>query len=432
MKNEIDRDWFDERILERFLRYVRIDTASDRHSKGRPTTAGQWDLARMILEELKTMGVRHAELDDRCFLTASLGPNPDAGPTGPPAIGFMAHMDTSEEVSGKNVRPRVRRTYNGKAIRLNAGIVLDPEEFPDLKRYTGKTVVTTDGTTLLGADDKAGIAEIITAAEYLLRHLEIPHGKIELIFTPDEETGFGMDLFPLDRIESRLCYTLDGSGEDVIETECFEAYRVDVEFHGKSFHLGYARGKLVNAVEMASAFISMIPKEESPQATDGRYGYYCPLEINGTVEAARTSVFIRDFDPRECLRRVAALRAVARACEHVYPGGKIKVKQTRQYSNMKAVLDRFPQVTEHLREAVKAAGNEPEMHLIRGGTDGARLTEKGIPTPNIFTGGYNYHSNLEWAALPAMVKASLTVVHLARIWGKESGRSRSRKRTESA
>jgi tripeptide aminopeptidase len=325
-------------------------------------------------------------------------------------------MDTSQDVSGSNVKPLVHTDYNGKAIHLKDGKILDPRESPDLKRYRGQTIITSDGTTLLGADDKAGISEIMTAAEYLIRHPEVPHGRLELIFTPDEETGFGMSRFPKNKVKSRFCYTLDGGGEGIIDSECFEAYRIEVDFSGKSIHPGEARGILVNAVEMAASFISMIPKEESPQATDKRYGYYMPNEISGNAEKASAALIVRDFEPAGCRRRIKALHAIAKAIEGIHPKGSVTISETKQYSNMRRFLKDHRGVMNHLEKAIRQTGIEPKRNIIRGGTDGARLSEMGIPTPNIFAGGYNFHSPLEWAGLPSMVKAAQTVVNLARIW----------------
>jgi tripeptide aminopeptidase len=418
MNSMEENNWFGERILTRFLDYVQIDTASDKHSSSRPTTDGQWDLARKLLEELKGLGVKEASVDEHCFLVAVLDPNNPAGGSVP--IGFMAHMDTTEEVSGHAVKPMVHREYNGSVIHLADGVALDPGEFPELKRYTGETIITASGDTLLGADNKAGVAEIMTAVEYLLAHPEIPHGRVEIIFTPDEETGCGMELFPLSRIQSRLCYTVDGGEEGAIEAECFEAHKAVLTFSGRSIHPGDGRGKMINAVEMAAAFVRMLPPEESPQTTDGRYGYYSPLEISGTTESAAVTVNIRDFEAEQCSRRIEAIKAMGKAVEAIYPGSSVTVNASKQYTNMKKKLDEHPEIIDFLEKAIKETGIEPKKSSIRGGTDGARLTEMGIPTPNIFTGGHNFHSRLEWAALPAMIKASQTLVNLAGLWGSNS------------
>jgi tripeptide aminopeptidase len=404
--------WLEKRLLRRFLQYVRIDTTSDSSSGKRPTTAGQWKLGRRLLEELRRIGVKKADLDERCCLTAYLEPSAEA--KGIPVIGFMAHLDTSEDAPGKGVKPVVHTDYDGKVIRLDSGLDLDPKEFPELRHHRGTTIITSDGNTLLGADDKAGIAEIMTALEYLIQHPEVPHGGIEIIFTSDEETGFSP--IPVKRMKSRFCYTLDGGGEGIYETECFEAFKAELHFNGKAIHLGKARGKLVNAVELAAAFVNMLPKEESPQATDGRYGYYCPLEIKGHLEEAVLKVYLRDFEPAQGTRRLKALRTMAKTIEGLYPGSRIELKEQKQYSNMRRFLRGHPEVIRNLRLAIRQTGLTPIENIVRGGTDGARLSEMGIPTPNIFTGGYNYHSKMEWAALSSMVKASLTILNLTKIW----------------
>jgi tripeptide aminopeptidase len=416
MDDKQSEKWFRSRILRRFTEYVRIDTTSRRNSAERPTSAGQILFAEQLKAELDEIGLA-SELAKDCFLIASLPPSQGVDI---PTIGFMAHMDTSEDVSGTDVVPQIHDNYDGRAIRLAEDVILDPKDFPDLLRFIGDTIVTASGQTLLGADDKAGVAEIMTAAEYLVLHPEISHGPIELIFTPDEETGLGMDRFPLDRIKSRRCYTLDGGEDPTIEAECFEAYRADFTFFGRSMHLGKARGKLANAVEMAGCLLSLLPKVESPQATDERFGYYCPLEIQGSLEQAKLAVFIRDFEEDECLRRLGSLKKMADAVEASYPGGRVEMTSKKQYSNMRRFLKKSPEVLKTLEAAIREVAGEPLYRTIRGGTDGARLCELGIPTPNMFTGGYNYHSRLEWSALSSMAKASQVVVALARIWAEKS------------
>ncbi len=434
-----------ERLLERFLRYVRQDTSSDRHSYKTPSTEGQHALASMLADEFRGLGAETVDIDEHAFDVARFparpaaelaagtgrppGPAHAAGPeqttspqqAAPAVMGLMAHMDTSSDAPGSGVKPIVHRAYDGKPIALSGGLVLDPAEFPSLAAHAGDTIITSDGTTLLGADDKAGISAIMAALEHLRDHPELPRCALEAIFTPDEETGMGMNRFPVKKISSAACYTVDGDEEGTIEAECFDAYRVSLVFTGRSIHLGYARGKLVNAVEMAGSFLSMIPRQESPQATDGRFGYYCPLEISGTLEEARLDVFLRDFEDKECQRRIAALEAAAEAVRRLFPGGRVSVTAEKQYANMKRRLDQHPEVLERLRRAIELTGLTPREKPIRGGTDGARLTEMGIPTPNIFTGGYNYHSRLEWASLTGMEKAAETLVHLAGLWAGVKG-----------
>ncbi|MDR1895156.1 MAG: peptidase T [Spirochaetales bacterium] len=398
-------------LLDRFLRYVKIDTTSDSHIAETPSTPGQWDLLRLLEKELKDLSIKDITLDKKGFLIARLPGNAKA-----PVIGFMAHVDTSGETSGRGVNPQVIRDYQGKPLVFEGGFRLDPREFPQLLDFKGQTIITTDGTTLLGADDKAGAAEIMSAAAYLLEHPEIKRGDVELIFTPDEETGKGMDSFPLKSLRSQYCYTLDGGAEGEIEAECFNAYGVKIRFTGRPFHLGAARGRMVNAVTMAGTFISLLPGRESPEATDERQGYYCPLEVKGTVEEAELMVFLRDFDSPGMARRIAALKKTAEAVQALFSGGRVEALPQKQYLNMIKVINQNPKGLRFLERAVHLAGAQPCRRLIRGGTDGARLSEMGIPTPNIWTGGYNFHSRYEWAALPSMLKAAAVVVHLVRLW----------------
>ena len=403
-------------LLDRFCRYVRIDTTSDRHSLSSPTTESQAAFARVLASELRQLGAASVEVDERAFVIARFDPPKSEGGSPVPTIGFMAHMDTSSAAPGKDVTPIVHRAFDGKPILLADGLILDAAEFPDLTGHVGDTIVTSNGSTLLGADDKAGIAAIMSAVEHLAAHPELPRPRLEVIFTPDEETGLAMPHFPFPRLSSSACYTVDGGEQGSVEAECFEAYRVKASFKGRSIHPGTARGKLVNAVEMAGSFLCMIPRAESPQATDGRYGFYFPMEISGNVESAEIEVFIRDFDDNECLRRIEALKAAAQTLRCAYPGGSISVMAEKQYTNMKRKLDERPEVLDRLIQAVKLAGLEPKLEPIRGGTDGARLTEMGIPTPNLFTGGGNYHSRMEWVSVSGMVKAAETLVHLAGLW----------------
>ena len=406
-----DRSWFEADILDRFQSYVRIHTTSDPHAASTPSTARQFDLARQLESELKAIGVTDVSLDDRCYLIGRLPGNAPGTP-----IGLMAHLDTTPDMAGGNVRPQVHSEYDGGTIKLGGQYVLDPDVYPMLRVYTGETIVTTDGSTLLGADDKAGIAEIMTAVSYLMEHPEIPRPAIEIIFTPDEETGRGMDDFPQDQLRSRFCYTLDGSDEGAVEAECFTAFKATVTFNGYAIHPGTARGKLANATAMAAQFVSLLPRSESPEATDGRYGFYCPTEITGGISSASVTVIVRDFDMSIAERRVNYLDAVASLVEGAFPGGTVSVETQRQYLNMADVLGEYPEIVEKAMTAIRQTGMEPSVHLIRGGTDGARLSEHGIPTPNIFTGGQNYHGRFEWIALPAMVRASKTVINLVQLF----------------
>jgi tripeptide aminopeptidase len=404
-------------LAARLVRYAKMETTSDRHVDTTPSTPTQWELARLLLGELQALGIADAKLDEHCYLVARIPASP--GLEAAPSIGFMAHIDTASDLSGANVRPRLVEKYDGKALTLGASaekLVLGPEDNPDLSDHVGDTIITTDGSTLLGADDKAGMAEIVTAAAWLLEHPEIRHGPLELFFTPDEETGKGMNLFPLERMRSKVCYTVDGGKAGEIEAECFTAYAVKAEFKGKAIHIGSARGKLANAVAMAASFVAMLPRSEAPESTDGWYGYYCPLEISGGLESAVVEVFLRDFGQAGMESRIAAVKAMAAAVEAQFPLGSVALSFTKQYVNMREKLDERPEVLERLMEAARRAGAEPYIKPIRGGTDGARLTEMGVPSPNVFTGGYNYHSRFEWASVSEMVLAVETLIELAKLW----------------
>lgn len=401
-------------MVERFIRYVKVDTQSDRHIEDIPSTKGQWDLAWMLESELKALGLSDVSLDNHCYLIARVPASP--GMENKPSIGLMAHMDTASDVTGANVKPALVKDYQGNAIELSASYVLDPKNYPDLAEHIGDTIITTDGTTLLGADDKAGVAEIMTAVEYLVKHPEIKHGPIEIFFTPDEETGKGMDKFPLAKAKSIACYTFDGGKAAEIESECFTAYSVHAEFSGQVIHIGAARGKLANAVAMAASFVSLLPRSESPEATDEWFGYYCPIEINGSLEHAELDVYLRDFTNAGMERRIEAIKAFAKTVEAQYPLGKVSLTIKKQYLNMKEELDKHPDVLSNLVKAIEMTGVEHGMRPIRGGTDGSRLTEMGIPTPNVFTGGYNYHSRYEWASVSEMSMAVQTIVNLVQCW----------------
>lgn len=407
--------WFKGELLERFGRYVAVSTASDHHGTPNPSTPGQWDLARLLEGELRGLGLADVTLTEHCYLYARLPGNLPAGARAP-AVAFLAHLDTSPDCSGAGVRLLVHPDYDGGAIELPSGERLDPERFPDLRGHVGKTILTSDGTTLLGADDKAGVAEIMAAAAWLAGHPEIRHGDVEIVFTPDEEIGHGVDRLPRELLRAGYCYTLDGDEEGSYNDQCFNGWTVDATFKGRMIHPGEARGRLVNPVVMAATFVTMIPRTESPEATDGDYGFYCPQEISGSMEEVRFTVFIRDFDLAQVERRLAYLRQLAATVEAAFPGGSVVLGERRQYLNMRQGIEKAPRGVELLRRAIADTGMEPVQRSIRGGTDGARLTEMGIPTPNIFAGGHNFHSRHEWVPLESMVRASLVVVNLAQLW----------------
>jgi len=403
-------------IVPRFLKYVCYDTESDRHTEKTPSTEGQWELAKTLRDELLALGLKDVKITDHCYviarLPASLASSACQEKENTPCIGFLAHLDTASDVSGKNVKPQFVQNYDGGKIELADELCLDPEKEPGLAEQKGKPIIHSDGTTLLGADDKAGIAEIMAAVEYLVSNPQIGHGQVEIIFTPDEETGKGLPEFPLEEIKSAFCYTVDGGPLGEIESECFNAWKADVEFYGKVIHVGHARGILANAALMASTFATLLPRSESPEATDGYYGYYCPMEIKGDLEKAVLEVFIRDFEDNGIERRIMALEVFAQTVKTQFPGGKVIVKTYPQYYNMKSKIDEKPEALERLKQAARDAGVEWYLKPVRGGTDGSRLAELGIPAPNIFTGGRNYHSRLEWVSVSEMCAACRVIIEL--------------------
>ena len=412
--HEYDRIKSEEKkLLERFIKYAKIETTSFSDSKTSPSTSCQWDLLKILKQELLEIGVKDVTLDENGYITAKIPAS--AGYEKTPVIGFLSHVDTAADVSGKNVNPIIHENYDGKIIKLD-GTEIDPSKFPDLEKYKGETIITADGKTLLGADDKAGIAEIMTAIEYVIRNKDIKHGEIEVFFTPDEEIGRGMSKFPIEKAKSVFCYTLDGDAEGTIEMECFNAYSAVVKIKGNVIHLGTARGKLINAVKLASEFVQALPAQESPEATDGRYGYYCAHNISGNLGEAKIELLLRDFDKTNMEKRIKAVESIAKTLESVYPGSSVNISFTRQYGNMADYIGKESLGIKLLFDAVKKCGAEPVEKIIRGGTDGARLSEMGIPCPNIFTGGHNYHSREEFAVLSSMVKASNVIIALAELW----------------
>ncbi|MBN1649405.1 MAG: peptidase T [Spirochaetales bacterium] len=408
--------WFSDRLRERFLRYAAIHTTSDRHTERTPSTDCQWDLIRLLEDELKQLGIADVQVLKNGYIIAVI---PASEGVKAPVIGLMAHVDTSEDAPGEHVHPRIQKNYDGSVVQLENGITIDPADFPVLAACRGHEIITSDGTTLLGADDKAGVAIIMTTAEYLLQNPQIRHGAIEIVFTPDEETGRGLDLFPHEVLNAVCCYTLDGEQEGRIESECFNASRAEITFSGRMIHPGKARGKLINAITLAMHFLQMLPLAESPEATDERYGFYFPNEISGSASQLTVDILLRDFSEITLRQRENCLRKAAEAVMASAPGSDVSLDITRQYSNMRSFIEKDPRVLDLLRRAVKNAGLEPADEPIRGGTDGARLSELGIPTPNIFTGGQNFHSVREWVSLDVMVKSVQTVIELASLWSNE-------------
>jgi len=401
--------------LERFLRYVRIDTQSDPASETYPSTAKQLDLSRLLVEELRELGVEDAELSEHGYVLATL-PATTARPV--PTVGLIAHVDTVPGVSGTGVKPQVVRYAGGDlALPGNPLQTLRPADVPELENHVGHDLVTSDGTTLLGADDKGGVAEIMAAVAYLTRHPEIEHGRIRVAFTPDEEIGAGTRFFDLEAFGADVAYTLDGSTRGEIQNETFSAIEATVAFRGYVVHPGSAKGILVNAIKLAAAFVDRLPKDAlSPETTEEREGFVHPLRIEGGDEACAVTLILRDFDERKLAGHERLVRELADEVAARDPRATVTVTTRRQYRNMKEYLDRHPRALAAAEEAIRRAGIEPMNTLIRGGTDGARLSELGLPTPNLFTGGHEYHSQREWICVQDMGAAVATVVHLAQVW----------------
>ena len=403
-------------VLDRFKRYVKIDTQSDPHSKTFPSTEKQKNLSRLLVKELLEIGLSDAAMDDNGYVYATIPSNIDREV---PVICFCSHVDTSPDSSGKDVKPLVHSNYDGRDLVLpdDTSVVIKLADHPDLGEQMGNDIVTASGTTLLGADDKAGIAEIMTAAAHLMAHPEIPHGTIKVLFTPDEEIGRGVDYVDLERLGADFAYTMDGSRIGSMEDETFSADGMTVTIKGISAHPGFAKGKMVSAMKIAGAFLDALPKDRlTPEATSGREGFVHPVEIKGTVEESIIRMIVRDFDTSQLENHAAEVKAILDKIIAQYPGteGIIEVKE--QYRNMKDVLVNHPEVAANAEEAIRRTGLNLIRTEIRGGTDGSRLSFMGLPCPNIFTGGHAFHSKKEWVSVQDMEKASEVIVHLVQIW----------------
>jgi tripeptide aminopeptidase len=403
-----------EDAAERFLRYVRIDTQSDEDSDEYPSTAKQLDLLRLVLGELQELGLADAAIDEHGYVTATLPATVDREV---PIVAFFAHVDTARECSGANVEPQ-RIRYEGGDIALgDSGQVIRPAESPELPHHVGHDVITTDGTTLLGADDKAGIAEIMAAAAYLIAHPEVPHGPVKVAFNPDEEIGRGVVHFPVETFGAVAAYTVDGSTAGELQQETFSGAQVRMKVRGRAIHPGWAKGELVNAVKLAAEVIDRLPKDRlSPETTSGREGYVHPVVISGDSSEVELRFIVRDFENDQLEQHVEFLRGIAADVAATDDRCSIEVESKIQYRNMRDTLQNHPQIVANLEEAVRRVGLEPKLTAIRGGTDGSALTEMGLPTPNIFTGGHDAHSEREWICVEDMGLASATVVELAKRW----------------
>ena len=405
--------------VDKFLKYVKYDTQSDEESTSFPSTEKQKKLSADLAKELKKMGLKDAAMDKWGYIMATL---PATTKKKVPAIAFIAHVDTSPAVTGKNVKPVIHKKYKGGDIKLpKGGWVIKVSENPDLKNMRGFDIITTDGTTLLGADNKAGVAEIMDAVNYFLSHPEVKHGPIKICFTPDEEVGRGTEKINLKKLGAKYAYTVDGSSRGEVESETFSADGVVIKFTGKNIHPGYAKNQMINSIKIASTFMESLPKKRlSPETTDKRQGYVHCTNINGLEETTTLKFIIRDFETPKLKEYEKLLEDLAKKAVAKFPGSKYEFKVTEQYRNMKEVLVKHPQVTKHAVQAMKNLGIKPIMHPIRGGTDGSRLSFMGLPTPNIFAGEQSFHSQLEWVAIQDMEMAVKVIVELAQIWEKKS------------
>lgn len=402
-----------QHIIDRFISYVTIDTQSDSTSKSTPSTEKQWNLANKLVNELQAIGLSNISIDNNAYIMATLPSNVEHEV---PTIGFISHFDTSPDFSGTNVKPKIIKNYNGKNIILNAekNIILSSTYFDDLLQYIGQTLITTDGTTLLGADDKAGITEIVTAMEYLVNHPEIKHGTIKIGFTPDEEIGRGAHKFDVEKFGAQWAYTMDGSQVGELEYENFNAAGAKITISGKSVHPGYAKGKMVNAVLIANKIIEELPKHEVPEETSGREGFFHVHHINGGIENVSIELIIRDHDMKHFEERKELLKTIVKKYNQLYDNC-ITLDVTDQYFNMKEKVEPMYHIVEIAKKAMEDVGIQPIIKPIRGGTDGSQLSFMGLPCPNIFAGGHNFHGKYEYVPVESMQKAVEVIVRICQL-----------------
>ena len=407
---------FTHTVTERFLRYVVIDTQSDPASPTCPSTEKQKDLGRLLAAELRAIGLSDAHLDEHGYVYATIPANTDKRV---PVICFCSHMDTSPDCTGANVKPQIVRDYQGGDIVLPAdpSQVIRFAEHPSLAHQIGHDIITTDGTTLLGADNKAGVAEIMDAVHFLTKNPHIKHGTIKILFTPDEEIGRGVDMVDLKKLGAEFAYTIDGESAGQIEDETFSADAATITIEGVSTHPGFAKGKMEHAIKIAAAIVDRLPKNTcSPETTDGREGFLHPIGVSGTLEAAKLGLIVRDFTEEGLREKEALLENIVKDVMRDYPRSTTRIDIKQQYRNMKQMIDRHPEIVDYAIEAIRRAGLKPVKTSIRGGTDGSRLSFMGLPCPNIFAGEHAFHSRLEWVSRQDMEKAVATIVHLAMIW----------------
>ncbi len=402
-------------ILPRFLRYVQIDTQSDPHSPTQPSTEKQKNLGRVLVAELLELGLADAELDEHGYVYATLPASP--GRESDPVICFCSHMDTSPDASGKNVKPLVHENYRGQDLVLpdDPSVVIRAEDFPALKKCIGGTIVTASGTTLLGADNKSGVAAIMGAVEYLTTHPEVLHGKLRILFTPDEEIGRGVDAVDMDKLGADFGYTIDGEERGSVDDQTFSADGARIDISGVSAHPGMAKGAMESALKIAAEIVAALPADRlSPETTEGMEGFLHPVELTAKAESARIDFIIRDFKTAKLNDHADVLRDIIAAVAPRYPGSRIELTITEQYRNMKEILDRHPHVMERARRAIASVGLHPRTAAIRGGTDGSRLSFMGLPCPNIFAGEHAFHGKYEWASLEEMELAAGVIVAIAK------------------
>lgn len=401
--------------MDRFITYVKVDTQSDGSSETTPSTEGQWTLANMLVEELKTIGMEEVTVDDNGYVMATLPSNSDKDI---PVIGFLAHVDTATDFTGTNVKPQIVENYDGETIILNKNlhIELSPKDFPSLQDYKGHTLITTDGTTLLGADNKAGIAEIMTAMKYLIEHPEIKHGKIRVAFTPDEEIGRGPHKFDVAAFGAKYAYTMDGGPLGELEYESFNAASARIRILGKNIHPGSAKNKMVNAAKIAMELNGKLPVEESPEHTEGYEGFYHLTGLKGDVEQTDMSYIIRDHDKELFQKRKDRMQEIVDELREKYGHDKIQLEMNDTYYNMKEKIEPVIEIVDLASEAMKKLDIEPNIKPIRGGTDGSQLSFMGLPTPNIFTGGENYHGRHEYISVDNMIKATQVIIELVQLF----------------
>ena len=403
-------------LKDRFLKYVSFDTQSSEESTTFPSTERQLVLLRHLAEEMKGMGLTEVEMDEHGYVMGTVPATP--GFEDRPTIGFIAHVDTSPDMSGANVKPRLIEGYDGGDIALNEEVTMRVTDFPELSWFRGHTLIVTDGTTLLGADDKAGVAEIMTAVEYLMEHPEVEHGRLRVGFTPDEEVGRGVDYFNVERFGAKFAYTVDGGFEGELEYENFNAASAKARVQGRNVHPGYAKNKMVNALQVATELNGLLPAWERPEHTEGYEGFFHLVGLSGTVEEAEVSYIIRDHDRARFEARKRLMEEVAAWLNGRYGEGTVTLELKDQYYNMKEMVEPHPELIERAEEAMRMAGVKPLVRPIRGGTDGARLSYMGLPCPNLFTGGMNFHGRFEYCSLDTMRRAMETILNLARLWAK--------------